>query len=406
MPDCYSYAFTLSPLVPCGSLTGSLFSDSGSRARLSRLWISGQPVTTQNTHPSRPRIGRYSSTRTRYRHCHVCCLQLAQSAAAYSSTLIAGETFPSTPRRFSFTDGDAVKRKGSPTQTVAGRPLRSDRKVLVLTATGAKPLSGCYACEKDGLGRNVRDVCVRTQDVKNKDMDQSCVHAIVNTSESFHYQYHESEIQEETNRKSMTRRKPSRTGNSARPPRPRLTTAEEAEIFTRISVAVMVGALIGVERRAASANAGIRTLTLVSLGSAIFSLTAMHGFGGDPARMSAAISTGVGFLGSGAINGEIPGGRRQLVTGASIWIAAALGLAAACGLFTLALSGAFLTIWVLRYHLVLTVIVNSFRRSRVLLRKRARLQSNNRNNGDTDGDGDDDDDEHGRDSLIRSVGGD
>lgn len=402
MPDCYDYAFTLSRWVPCGSLTGSLFSGSRSRARLSRLWSSGRPVTTQNTHPSRPRIGRYSNTRIRYRHCHVCCLQLAQSAAAYSSTLIAGETFQLAPRRISSTDSGALKRKGSPTQTVAERSLRTDRKVLVLTAAGAKSLYGCFACEKMGLDRNVHDVRPRTQDVENGDMDQSCVHAIVNTSESFHYQYHDSEIQEETDRKSTMRGRWSRTADSVRPPRPHLTTAEEAEIFTRICVAVMVGALIGVERRAASANAGIRTLTLVSLGSAIFSLTAMHGFGGDPARMSAAISTGVGFLGSGAINGEIPGGRRQLVTGASIWIAAALGLAAACGLFTLALSGAFLTIWVLRYHLVLTVIVNSFRRSRVLLRKRARLQSNNRDNGDADGD----DDDHGRDSLIRSVGGD
>lgn len=175
------------------------------------------------------------------------------------------------------------------------------------------------------------------------------------------------------------------------PSRPHLTAADEAEIFTRISVAVMVGALIGVERRAASANAGIRTLTLVSLGSAIFSLTAMHGLGGDPARMGAAISTGVGFLGSGAINGEIPGGRRQLVTGASIWIAAALGLAAAAGLFTLALSGAFLTIWILRYRLVVTVIVNSFRRSRVLLRKRSRkkfasIRNLSRSNHDLDRD--------------------
>lgn len=145
------------------------------------------------------------------------------------------------------------------------------------------------------------------------------------------------------------------------PERPHLSVAEEAEIITRMLVAVVVGATIGVERRAASASAGVRTLTLVSLGSAIFSLTALHGLGGDPARMGAAISTGIGFLGSGAINGQIMGSRRQLVTAASIWIAAALGVAAAAGLFTLAISGAFVTIWILRWRLLFALASKLFR---------------------------------------------
>lgn len=123
-------------------------------------------------------------------------------------------------------------------------------------------------------------------------------------------------------------------------------------MLLRMGVAVACGAIIGMERRAASANAGIRTLSLVSLGSAIFSLTSLHGLGGDPSRMGAAISTGIGFLGSGAINGDILGSQRQLVTAASIWIAAALGVAAASGLFSMALVGAIVTVWILRWQLL------------------------------------------------------
>ncbi|KAI0559726.1 membrane protein MgtC [Gracilaria domingensis] len=125
----------------------------------------------------------------------------------------------------------------------------------------------------------------------------------------------------------------------ARPAAP--SSKDEVEIMSRMGVAIACGALIGVERRTASANAGIRTMSLVSLGSAIFALTSMHGLGGDPSRMGAAISTGIGFLGSGAITDAA--GRRQLVTAASIWIAAAVGVAAACGLYRLAVSGAIMT---------------------------------------------------------------
>lgn len=68
-------------------------------------------------------------------------------------------------------------------------------------------------------------------------------------------------------------------------------------------------------------------------------------------RMAAAISTGIGFLGSGAINGQGGGSRRQLVTAASIWVAAAIGVAAACGLFRMAVLGAVLTVSILRWQL-------------------------------------------------------
>ena len=124
----------------------------------------------------------------------------------------------------------------------------------------------------------------------------------------------------------------------------------QLDSLPRMGIAMLCGALLGMERRAASANAGVRTLSLVSLGAAIFSLTSVYGLGGDPSRMGAAISTGIGFLGSGAINGQNGGSRRQLVTAATIWVAAALGVASACGLYIVALTGTISTLFFLRWR--------------------------------------------------------
>jgi uncharacterized membrane protein YhiD involved in acid resistance len=68
-------------------------------------------------------------------------------------------------------------------------------------------------------------------------------------------------------------------------------------MLTRMAYAAMCGAIIGVERRVASATAGVRTLSLVLLGSAIFTLTAVFGLnaGSGAGRMGMAVSTGVVF---------------------------------------------------------------------------------------------------------------
>jgi putative Mg2+ transporter-C (MgtC) family protein len=143
----------------------------------------------------------------------------------------------------------------------------------------------------------------------------------------------------------------------------------ELEMLTRMAYAAMCGAIIGVERRVASATAGVRTLSLVSLGSAIFTLTAVFGLnaGSGAGRMGAAVSTGVGFLGAGAIN-RSGNGNRNLTTSASIWIAASLGVAAASGLYRLALKGAILTVFILRWGTLL-------RYMRLELRKNGRRLS-------------------------------
>lgn len=109
--------------------------------------------------------------------------------------------------------------------------------------------------------------------------------------------------------------------------------AELTRILTRLTLAIVLGGLIGFEREAAGKAAGLRTHMLVALGSALFVLVPlMAGMPvADMSRVLQGVASGIGFLGAGAIiklNSEenIQG----LTTAASIWTVAAIGVA--CGL--------------------------------------------------------------------------
>ncbi len=103
-------------------------------------------------------------------------------------------------------------------------------------------------------------------------------------------------------------------------------------VLVRLGAAVLVGALIGLDRQIRNKPAGLRTIALVSLGSAVFVMTALEGATVDSAsRVIQGIVTGVGFLGAGSIvHGRTEESVHGLTTAASIWLAAALGMA--CGL--------------------------------------------------------------------------
>ena len=120
----------------------------------------------------------------------------------------------------------------------------------------------------------------------------------------------------------------------------------ELEIFARLVVAAILGALIGLEREIHEHPAGMRTHLLVSLGSAgftVLSLTAFAAPGADPARIAAQIVTGVGFLGAGAILKE-GASIRGLTTAASLWTVAAVGMAAGAGAWGVAAATTILAI--------------------------------------------------------------
>jgi len=127
---------------------------------------------------------------------------------------------------------------------------------------------------------------------------------------------------------------------------------QEIEFAQRMILAVLLGGVIGFERRASERPAGIRTMSMVCLGSCFFSMTGQLAFksstmGWDAARVAAAVPSGVGFLGAGLIwkgstttstvnaYGERLTVSSQsvhgLTTSASVWLSAAVGVAVSGG---------------------------------------------------------------------------
>ena len=115
--------------------------------------------------------------------------------------------------------------------------------------------------------------------------------------------------------------------------------------FGDLWLAFILSALIGVERQLRQRSAGLRTHTLVGVGSALFVLVSKYGFENvlipgriavDPSRVAAQIVTGIGFLGAGLIFVRRDA-VRGLTTAATIWVTAAVGMACGAGLPVLAL---------------------------------------------------------------------
>ncbi len=115
----------------------------------------------------------------------------------------------------------------------------------------------------------------------------------------------------------------------------------ELDILLRLLLALLLGGLIGFEREQSNHAAGFRTNILVCLGSCLLMLLSMYGFAAfvdepnvriDPARLAAAVITGIGFLGAGTIlfTGKSITG---LTTAASLWVVSAIGLAVGAGFF-------------------------------------------------------------------------
>ena len=104
------------------------------------------------------------------------------------------------------------------------------------------------------------------------------------------------------------------------------------ETITRLLVSFLIGTLIGLERERQQRPAGLRTHILVTLASCLFAMVSIYSAGDryDPGRIAAQVVTGIGFLGAGTIM-RYGSSVRGLTTAASLWMAAALGLAAGFG---------------------------------------------------------------------------
>lgn len=107
------------------------------------------------------------------------------------------------------------------------------------------------------------------------------------------------------------------------------------EITLRLSVALLLGGVIGIEREYRSKEAGFRTHFLVALGSALFCIVSQYGFGvdlKDSSRVAAQVVSGIGFLGAGTIIFQ-KNVVRGLTTAAGLWVTAAIGLACGTGMY-------------------------------------------------------------------------
>lgn len=129
-------------------------------------------------------------------------------------------------------------------------------------------------------------------------------------------------------------------------------SAQLMRIVIRLVGAMLMGAVVGLEREKAGKPAGLRTHILVSLGSALLVIAASgNGMSSDGvSRVIQGLASGIGFLGAGAIlklsaTHEIKG----LTTAASIWMTAAIGVTVGLGELGLAILATFLTWLVLKF---------------------------------------------------------
>lgn len=135
----------------------------------------------------------------------------------------------------------------------------------------------------------------------------------------------------------------------------------DLDVMQRLLLAAAAGGMVGLEREFHRKSAGFRTNILIAMGSALFTMlsgTLAATGGGDSTRIAAQIVTGIGFLGAGAIiriNRDVHG----LTTAATVWVNAALGMAAGSGQYHLTLIAVGITLVVL---LILAPIERAFER--------------------------------------------
>lgn len=119
-----------------------------------------------------------------------------------------------------------------------------------------------------------------------------------------------------------------------------------AQDLLSLSVALALGAFIGLERELSDKAAGLRTNILICVGSCLFAILSRllaDSIGTDVTRIAAQIVSGIGFLGAGAImrEGEHVTG---LTTAATIWVVAAIGVTVGFGYYSLGAAAAVMTL--------------------------------------------------------------
>ncbi|MGW2262164.1 MgtC/SapB family protein [Streptomyces sp. NPDC001780] len=138
--------------------------------------------------------------------------------------------------------------------------------------------------------------------------------------------------------------------------------------FTELGLALVLSTLIGAERATQQKSAGLRTHTLVGVGSALFMVVSQHGFNAvldldnvsfDPTRVAAQIVSGIGFIGGGLIFVRRDA-VRGLTTAATVWLTCAIGMACGGGLILLAIGATLVHFLVIQGYPWLTRRIPAF----------------------------------------------
>lgn len=135
-----------------------------------------------------------------------------------------------------------------------------------------------------------------------------------------------------------------------------LINVEEVTLVSatfKLCLSLVLGSIVGLERKRKGQTAGLRTFALISMGATLAMLISIYvpqvylGLkNGDPGRIAAQVVSGIGFLGAGAII-QMKGSVRGLTTAAGIWMVAAIGLAVGMGMYVISILATMLILFIL-----------------------------------------------------------
>ena len=121
----------------------------------------------------------------------------------------------------------------------------------------------------------------------------------------------------------------------------------------KLTLSLLLGCVVGLERKRKGQIAGLRTFALISMGATLAMILSIYipqeymGLkNGDPGRVAAQVITGVGFLGAGAII-QMKGSVRGLTTAAGIWMVATIGMAVGVGMYLVSVIATLLIIFII-----------------------------------------------------------
>lgn len=131
------------------------------------------------------------------------------------------------------------------------------------------------------------------------------------------------------------------------------TEITTASTVYKLTLAMLLGACVGFERKRKGQTAGVRTFSLICMGATLAMILSIYVpqeylslKNGDPSRIAAQVVSGIGFLGAGAII-QMKGSVRGLTTAAGIWMIAAIGMAVGVGMYLVATIAAALILFIL-----------------------------------------------------------